>query len=311
MAKGNKWVSGLLWLAVGAGLLVTALSFLGSSWWFFDILAHFRVQAVVIFVLGIALALLLGGRKQALAGALGLAVQLGCAWPYLLPAQTLQAQSSTLKVLLSNVLTRNADHQSILETIQRENPDVIVLLEVSEGWLKDLLPGLEAWPHRDTWPRDDNFGLAFFSRIPFADRGPTGLPRPAAHVQFDWQGRSIPLLGFHPFPPIWGDAAAERDVQMESVGRLSMLADPMALVIADFNASPWSVALEPLRQNNLRDARRGFGFAPTWPTYMPWPLRIPIDHVYVGEGWQVLDFRVLEPMGSDHHPVVATLAAKP
>ena len=49
----------------------------------------------------------------------------------------------------------------------------------------------------------------------------------------------------------------------------------------------------------------------TWPTRVPALLGSPIDHVLATPGWRVQAFRVIEGLddaGSDHRPIVATLA---
>lgn len=49
----------------------------------------------------------------------------------------------------------------------------------------------------------------------------------------------------------------------------------------------------------------------TWPTPLPMLLGSPIDHVMATPGWTVTGFRVIDALddaGSDHRPIVATLA---
>jgi endonuclease/exonuclease/phosphatase (EEP) superfamily protein YafD len=55
----------------------------------------------------------------------------------------------------------------------------------------------------------------------------------------------------------------------------------------------------------------GSGAVGTWPTFVPPLLGSPIDHVLATQNWRVLSMRVLDSedaAGSDHRPVLATLA---
>ena len=55
----------------------------------------------------------------------------------------------------------------------------------------------------------------------------------------------------------------------------------------------------------------GAGAVGTWPTFAPALLGLPIDHVLATANWQVQGLRVIEAedgAGSDHRPIVATLA---
>ncbi len=81
------------------------------------------------------------------------------------------------------------------------------------------------------------------------------------------------------------------------------------MVVGDFNAARWSHGFRALLdRSGMVDSERGFGFQPTFPAGLPYPLRIPIDHLLHGEGLAVTD-RVLGPaLGSDHLPLVVDLA---
>ena len=65
-----------------------------------------------------------------------------------------------------------------------------------------------------------------------------------------------------------------------------------ALVIGDFNITPWSKPFremlkgDGLGQGKLRDTREGRGFFATWPSGLGW-LGIPIDHALVTQGIEV------------------------
>ena len=70
-----------------------------------------------------------------------------------------------------------------------------------------------------------------------------------------------------------------------------------------------AVELQWLAATGLKDARRGFGLDPSWPTFLPL-LGIPIDHVAVSDEFLVTDHRKLPAFGSDHFPVIAELVLR-
>ena len=84
--------------------------------------------------------------------------------------------------------------------------------------------------------------------------------------------------------------------------------DELALLAGDLNATPWSMALDPLHATDLRDGRLGFGYLGTWPARLPAPVRIPIDHLWVGPGWCVRSFEVGPNIHSDHLPLAVALS---
>ncbi|MEM8827402.1 MAG: hypothetical protein AAGD40_10850, partial [Pseudomonadota bacterium] len=40
-------------------------------------------------------------------------------------------------------------------------------------------------------------------------------------------------------------------------------------------------------------------------------VRWPLDHVFFSDSFALIDFRTLDPVGSDHFPISATLCLKP
>lgn len=87
------------------------------------------------------------------------------------------------------------------------------------------------------------------------------------------------------------------------------------IIAGDFNSTPWSFA----RRRDDRDfglIRRTRALF-TWPAEKishnrlpaPFPY-LPIDHVYAGPGWATVSVERGPRLGSDHYPVVVTLAPR-
>jgi endonuclease/exonuclease/phosphatase (EEP) superfamily protein YafD len=109
-----------------------------------------------------------------------------------------------LKLLLSNVHTENTERAPLLALIAREQPDLVLLQEIDADWLQDLATLDQSYPIHRTVPRDDNFGIGLWTRLPAkieeSDLGREGVPNLIA--RFPWQGRDVALLGIHTIPPL-------------------------------------------------------------------------------------------------------------
>jgi endonuclease/exonuclease/phosphatase (EEP) superfamily protein YafD len=88
------------------------------------------------------------------------------------------------------------------------------------------------------------------------------------------------------------------------------------IVAADFNSTPWSFTrrYEDRRFGLERRTRALF----SWPVHelshrrlpIPFPF-LPIDQVYAGSGWRTVKVERGPRLGSDHYPVIVTLAPSP
>jgi endonuclease/exonuclease/phosphatase (EEP) superfamily protein YafD len=80
------------------------------------------------------------------------------------------------------------------------------------------------------------------------------------------------------------------------------------IVAGDFNATPFSpIFRKVIKISGLKDSREGFGWQPSWPTYVPL-LWLPIDHILVSSEIQVHNRATGSFIGSDHYPVFADLS---
>ena len=302
--------AGLLWLAL-AGLVLARLAMACASWhWSLELSTHFAFQyALMALLVTAGFACLARPRGVGLAAvvlALHSTPLLGLTGA---PAAPAAGTSEETRLLMANVRTSNANRRGLIDLVQAEQPDAVLLLEVSEAWLADLAPLEVEFPHRLAAPRGDNFGIALYSRQPLTDGrivhlGDAGVPS----IECGLEGASLRLLLTHPVPPMGRRAAAERDRQLEAVARRARELGPRVVLAGDLNASPWSpIFSRVLDLGALRDSRDGFGLQPTWSASLPSLARIPIDHFLVGRDVQVLHRLVGPRIGSDHLPVLIAL----
>ncbi|MDF1729223.1 MAG: endonuclease/exonuclease/phosphatase family protein [Sulfitobacter sp.] len=313
----RKWLrpGGLVSATIGLGIAASLLGFLGDHHWTLDLFAHFRVQYLIGAIILLLLAAILRRKRSAMVAAFGLALNAGLVLPlYLQASEAAATDAPALKVLYANVLTQNDGSAALLQWIGAEDPDVIALLEYSEEWQAAMEPHLEAWPHRQVRPRDDNFGIAVYSRhamgnVSWPVLTPTGSE--SFFASLNWKGLQFPFLLVHPYPPIRRYAATTARAQIEQLILRDEVSHPLALMVGDLNATPWSHTGRRMQDTDLRPARLGFGVLPTWPAMLPAPFRIPIDTVLTGPRWYVQDLRLGPDFGSDHLPLVAQLLPLP
>lgn len=302
------WTLGLgpvsaTWLGLLA--LPTLLGFVGGWWWPFDLLAHFRVQYLVIALVMVAVF----AWRRSRAATLGAAVlALMNAAPVASSWLGAAAEGApALRLLSANVNSANTGYAALSEEIARSKPDVVVVLEVSAGWAS-ALEGLTDYPVREVVARGDNFGIAVLSRGPMDAEvvhlgGPDGVPSIVARLD---RGRPLTLVATHPVPPTGAGGTAERDAQLVAVAEVARASGPNVVVVGDLNTTPWAASYGILTDAGLEDTRTGHGLQATWPAGFL-PLAIPIDHCLVTPSLGAARREVLDDVGSDHYPILVDL----
>ncbi len=313
-AKRRLSAWGLLTAASTVAGTATAAGFLARLCWAFELAVHFRVQYAAFLALA-ALAFLIGKRrKSALAAGAFALVNLIVVLPIYAGPPSVPGGGGGARVLLANINTANRAHEKVLSLIRSANPDIMILLEVNRAWVSELR-ALEAdYPYALRSPREDNFGIALFSRLPFTDGRVAHLGRPALPsiiARFEVGGRPLTLIGTHALPPLGSRYSRARNQHLEALADLAALQEDPVMVLGDLNVTPWSPFFRDLlRDGALRNARKGYGLRPTWPTMLP-PLLIPVDHCLVSSGVVVHDCRAGRNVGSDHYPLVVDFSLRP
>jgi endonuclease/exonuclease/phosphatase (EEP) superfamily protein YafD len=291
--------------------LATLAGFGGRLWWVLDLFSHFQVQYFFLIVLFTVVLLLLKRLRTAASLGACAALNLALISPYYLDQPRITGNVRSLRAVSINVNTANESYDLARRFIDESNPDLVLLMEVNGAWVRSLSEIESRYPHHKAIPREDNFGIALYSRLPFARceivyLGKAGVPSILAEL--DSGGELISILCTHPVPPISAEYSRIRNDQIEAVSQyLASISGPKVL-IGDLNVSPWSVYFRALaKRAGVIDASAGFGIGPTWPTHRAL-LRIPIDLCLVSPEIGV-DNRMIGPnIGSDHFPLLVDLA---
>lgn len=276
---------------------------------------------------GALAALLLACGRRPLWAGLAALTSAWVLWPALalyLPfdsADTVNEGAPELTVAEVNLLYSNRDGALLRAWIEREDPDVLALLEISAHW-RPIVDGLaDRYPHRvitdahtDPWA-GSHFALGLLSKLPLeAVRvfRPLAIGQEAIEASVQVGGERVHLLTFHPIRPGLPEMTAARNETLAAIARDARWT-ARSIVLADFNATVFSPAYADFASaTGLAEARRGFGRMPSWVSRRWIPgLWLDLDHVMVGRAVEVLEFGIGADFGSDHLPVRARVRIAP
>jgi endonuclease/exonuclease/phosphatase (EEP) superfamily protein YafD len=206
-----------------------------------------------------------------------------------------------------NVNTESGVPGKVAQAIRQLDPDVVAMEEVNDQWLSALAPALRSYPYSKAMPREDNFGIALYSKYPMVhgeirQLGEADIPSAIAELELP-DGR-LTVIATHPLPPAGSENSRLRNDQLARLAEtVTRLRSPV-LLLGDLNATPWCSHFKRLlSQSGLRDSSQGRGILGTWPTHLP-ILLIPIDHCLHTAGVHVTRRTTGPKVGSDHYPLV-------
>lgn len=325
----------LLQLAGIGGCALTAFTLLGGIAPVFDLTTHFPVQ----YFVGLAWIAVIHGilRKWRFAAVFGAAALINLLQIAPLffggPSKSERDVAADVTFMTVNVLRKNHNHEAVRRAIEHSTPDIVALLEVDQRWITAMADLERNYPHSIKEPRDHNFGMALYSRVPLKNAQvarfvPDGVLSIVAGIEID--GRSLTVVATHPVPPSSSSSSHERNKQLAALANFADQRIEPVVILGDLNTTPWNGHFKKLlSQGRLLDSGKGFGLQPTWPgAWLPklkqkagtsvagppaaspfdnFLFRIPIDHCLHSSELQTVDRVVGEYVGSDHLPLTIKL----
>lgn len=275
-----------------------------------QLFTHFRLQYLAASLLLLAAFAFLRSPVPAVALAISVLASAVVVTPWYMDRDAAIGDSQ-LKLLHANVLGSNAEHDRLFTLIANEQPELVFLQEISPQWEAALAALHADYPYHYVEARHGSFGIALFSRLPLAsvghvDSAPLGFPTLQGELAVGDQ--TIHFVSTHPMIPLGAANSSARNEQLREVARQLGVAAESTILVGDLNTSMWGIHYRELeRVTGLRNARRGHGVLPTWPTFMPFAM-IPIDHVLVSKDIGVQQISTGPRIGSDHLPLIVTLS---
>jgi endonuclease/exonuclease/phosphatase (EEP) superfamily protein YafD len=247
-------------------------------------------------------------------------------WPIEVPSAEMRSDDdrTALKVLTANITFKNDHYAELIEMVRREDPDLLLLIEIDSAWEEGLAPLDDDYDYRVGEVRDEGQGLVLWSRYPLLEEQVEHLVserRPSVFATLDVPGMgAVRFVGAHPVPP-----GLEEDIQSEDTearrdsrerdAELMLIAEHVQedpdnrwIVTGDFNDVGWSHTTRLFADlSDLKDPRRGRRLLNTYHSAYPF-WRYPIDHLFVSDGLHLVELERVKVIGSDHFGIVTTLA---
>lgn len=253
------------------------------------------------------------------AGALGLAALLTFGWLIYdaSSGDSTESPAGNLTVMTYNVQEgfSNANIWSLEETartIEAQDPDVVILQEITRGWLvmssvdqvRWLADRLDMEFAYSGNSHDGLWGNAILSRFPIeATHSVTfsttdNLRRGAVAIEIDTANGPLLVIDTHLDNP-----KAATDMRLEQIEELTdfWAGRSPAIIAGDFNADPGSAEWQAMTDAGLVDSGAG-----TDETTSEDERRI--DYIFVTPDLSVVSYAVPDVWTSDHRPVVVELA---
>lgn len=325
---------------------LVALLFLRDRWWPF-ILANFAVVEPILMAVAIAIAAI-ATRERRLVGiaAVPLVIYAVLYWPYAVPDLAEGPDPAThpdLRVVTFNILNDNDDLPAVLAVIDRFEPDIVAIQELTAARAPDFRSALvDTHPHSIVAKPHPGGTTALFSRTPMTTTElDFGIDRPAVLGTTTIDGHDIVVVSAHLNPayyartePSWFDRpgafdryASDQQSQADQlVAELARYPDHAAFVGCDCNTHELNRTNEIL-SGSLVDPTRELGI-PLRRTALPGTVherRIAhIDYIWFRSESPAISstgsstgdlsttevtvegiYRVEDRGGSDHHPLIA------
>lgn len=229
-------------------------------------------------------------------------------WPQAFPKQAAaDPTQKPVRVVFGNMLIRNDHPEKIVPWLDKENPDVIAMVEVNPRAREAMMATLQSTrPYVVT-----RYDMVVASRWPIADVRRGGVGFALINLTIKAPGGDFDLAVAHLTRPWPYSSPADQPRQF---ARLSNAVKPVSgkrfVLVGDFNTPPCASGLRDfMRPLALHAAPAFFG---TWPSPAPGLLRINIDNAMASPDL-IFRRRQTGPFdGSDHRPIVVDVyPAKP
>jgi endonuclease/exonuclease/phosphatase (EEP) superfamily protein YafD len=292
--------------------VATGMGFLAPWWPLADMPNHFTPFLFAVAVAGLIL-LPFGEHKRLSRKHTRTALGLGLASVAAINAAPLYSslatmavpvpgRTDTISIVSFNVFSRNTQLEATSRWLAAQNADVIVLQEMTRLNREPIRLALAAaYPHVHDCGCND---VVMFSRRPWIAAG--GQSRSAEQPALSWltltdgNNRDLRVVGLHAsYMKNPGRYAAHYDWLLRNIPKFG----DRVILVGDFNAAPWSWQMRRLVV--AAGLRRHGTYEASWPAPVPFLL---IDNVLATPDIKAVSFRTGPFLGSDHLPVVATVA---
>lgn len=235
----------------GVMLLLVVSSLIPGDKWFIRAVDLVREPMAYLTGLLLIASLVLGGSKRwitLVAHSLVIGINLWRIWPYSFLADTqlswaekdgVAPGTQYFSAMSVNVKVNNDQYRAISDQVRQHDPDVLLLMETHERWIKNLEPVLSAYKQVERHPQPEAFGVMFATRLPVLKSRvieDTCRDTPTLYATLQPAGKwPIEFIGLHPKPPLPGWNTQLRNENIVNAGNQTPDKLPAAFEMGDFN----------------------------------------------------------------------------
>ena len=282
------------------------------DYWLADIFSHFPVQYALLAL--IIFSICVGKRyiKLALLAGFLFIFNIGAIIDFGDNIHAAEHAGTPFKVYSANLHIYNDDLSQLNKALKEIDPDILLLLEVTSHHFDQLQSAIHTYPYHIESRSIGKFeiGFVFLSKYPILNNRVTKLSERCNFVletMLDIDQKPVMFYGVHAQRPRTKNYRERKNQFLWLARKINDQSLPV-IVAGDFNSTPYSAIFRGFVEiTGLKDSREGFGWQPSWPTYLP-PLWIPIDHVLVTPDIHIRKRTTGSYIGSDHYPVITELS---
>jgi endonuclease/exonuclease/phosphatase (EEP) superfamily protein YafD len=223
-------------------------------------------------------------------------------------------QGPSVKMLMINLHYGNKNINGFLDLINKEQPDIIFVLEIIGPWMEVIEKLGERYVSYVPKQSFEGLQVRLLSKLPLTEAKMLALNdslRPVLAAKISLDGHDLRILAAHLSAPQFPERFELRNKQLESLAELVNAEKMPTVLLADLNVTRWSPYFLKFVQNaELIDSRVGRGFLHSWrPFGDAFPIfRAAIDQVLHTPDVRIKNVWLGTDIGSDHLPMVAEVS---
>lgn len=195
---------------------------------------------------------------------------------------------------ISHISLGNAesDYDEVIKYLLNIETDFLSFQELTPDWNSHLISGLASkYNYIQTLTRLDQYGMGFFSKIPFQDLDTIyvkNIPNLAGTIRMDGK-RDCHIINCQVVPPVNQSAFQVIEQQFDTLSMYMSMLQGEKVVLGDFHLPPWSSEVQKFREDgHLKDGRRDI-HPRNVDGSMSLP-RIPVEHILFSDAMECTSF---------------------
>jgi len=293
-------------------LLILTLVGFSRAHWTFTIFDFFRLQYAVLALFVGAYSVWVGRFDVLILNVLICAINIYRIRLFLprFRFQFLKKVHKPKSLLSFNAHCKNNNIKKIQTLIQDTNPQVMLIMELTDKHQLALKDELAKYPYTLETPVRDGFKICLFSKSVMNDarithHGPNDSP--LLNAQIEINDRWYSVYSAHPKPALNKEWSDERHEYFKAIEKIIGDDTHSKIMLGDFNSVPWEDHFQTfLKRSKLKSSLIDKGYKITWPVYCL-PMGIPMDHILLSPDIKYTDVKVGPSAGSDHYPLSMVL----